>query len=397
MNTVRLTTAQALVRYLQAQWSERDGDRRRLIPGMWGIFGHGNVIGLGQALEEVGDELTFHQGRNEQSMVHAAAAFAKATRRRQTLACTASIGPARRTWSPAPPARRSTACRCSCSPGDIYATRHQGPVLQQLEHATSGRRHGERLLPPGRALLRPDHAARAAADRAARGDARAHLAGRDRRGRARAAAGRPVARVGLPRALLRASASGASSAPLPDPRRIAEAAELIRAAERPLRDRRAAACSTARPRTSCWSSRATTRHPGRRDVRGQGRRAGRRVVPARRRRARGQPGGVTRWRWTPTSSSPSGTRLTDFATGSNSLFQHPDVRFVADQRRGAATRTSRARCRSSRDAREALAALRDALERLVDGRGVPRRGDAARVPSGSSSARRSADPSTARR
>ena len=93
MNTVRLTTAQAIVRYLQAQWSERDGDRRRLIPGMWGIFGHGNVIGLGQALEEVGDDLTFHQGRNEQSMVHAAAAFAKATRRRQALACTSSIGP----------------------------------------------------------------------------------------------------------------------------------------------------------------------------------------------------------------------------------------------------------------------------------------------------------------
>ena len=91
MNTVRLTTAQAIVRYLQAQWSERDGDRRRLIPGMWGIFGHGNVIGLGQALEEVGDELTFHQGRNEQSMVHAAAAFAKATRRRQRSR--ASIGP----------------------------------------------------------------------------------------------------------------------------------------------------------------------------------------------------------------------------------------------------------------------------------------------------------------
>ena len=66
---MNLTTAQAIVRYLQAQWSERDGDRRRLIPGIWGIFGHGNVIGLGQALEEVGDGLTFHQGRNEQSFL----------------------------------------------------------------------------------------------------------------------------------------------------------------------------------------------------------------------------------------------------------------------------------------------------------------------------------------
>ena len=119
MNTVRLTTAQAIVRYLQAQWSERDGDRRRLIPGMWGIFGHGNVIGLGQALEEVGDELTFHQGRNEQSMVHAAAAFAKATRRRQRSRARPRSGRARRTWSPAPPARRSTVCRFSSSSGHL--------------------------------------------------------------------------------------------------------------------------------------------------------------------------------------------------------------------------------------------------------------------------------------
>ena len=91
--TIRLTTAQALVRYLQVQYSERDGERRRLIPGVFGIFGHGNVHGLGQALDEVGGDLTFFQGRNEQSMVHAAAAFAKATRRRATLAVTSSIGP----------------------------------------------------------------------------------------------------------------------------------------------------------------------------------------------------------------------------------------------------------------------------------------------------------------
>ena len=91
--SVRLTTAQAIIRYLQAQHSERDGETRRLIPAMWGIFGHGNVIGLGQALEEHGDGLPFHQGRNEQSMVHAATAYAKASQRLSTLACTASIGP----------------------------------------------------------------------------------------------------------------------------------------------------------------------------------------------------------------------------------------------------------------------------------------------------------------
>src|SRR5919201_7020310 len=89
----RLTTAQAIVKYLRVQLSERDGQTRRLVPAMLGIFGHGNVAGLGQALEEHGQDLPFLQGRNEQSMVHTAAAFAKASLRRATLACTTSIGP----------------------------------------------------------------------------------------------------------------------------------------------------------------------------------------------------------------------------------------------------------------------------------------------------------------
>src|ERR671937_2650091 len=93
MERIRLTTAQAVVKYLQAQYSERDGERRRLVPAMFGIFGHGNVAGMGQALEEYGTELPYIQGHNEQSMAHAAAAYAKATRRRATLACTSSIGP----------------------------------------------------------------------------------------------------------------------------------------------------------------------------------------------------------------------------------------------------------------------------------------------------------------
>src|ERR687897_2555358 len=134
--TVRLTTAQAVVRYLQAQWSERDGDRRRLVPGIWGIFGHGNVIGLGQAIEEHGDGLTFHQGRNEQSMAHAATAFAKATRRRQTLACTSSIGPGATNMVTGAAGATINRLPVLLLPGDTYATRHQGSVLQQLEHPT---------------------------------------------------------------------------------------------------------------------------------------------------------------------------------------------------------------------------------------------------------------------
>src|SRR5947207_15647056 len=91
--TVRLTVAQAVVTYLSRQYSVADGQRRRLVPAALGIFGHGNVAGLGQALDQLSDALPFIQGRNEQALVHVAAGFAKATRRRATLAVTASIGP----------------------------------------------------------------------------------------------------------------------------------------------------------------------------------------------------------------------------------------------------------------------------------------------------------------
>ena len=90
--TVRLTVAQAVVKFLGAQWTERDGDRRRAIEAMFGIFGHGNVLGIGQAIDRESD-FRLYQSKNEQSMVHTALGVAKATRRMSTLACTASIGP----------------------------------------------------------------------------------------------------------------------------------------------------------------------------------------------------------------------------------------------------------------------------------------------------------------
>ena len=83
--TVRLTVAQALVAYLAAQYSVADGARRRLVPAALGIFGHGNVAGMGQALDQLHDRMPFIQGRNEQALVHAATAFAKATRLRPDL------------------------------------------------------------------------------------------------------------------------------------------------------------------------------------------------------------------------------------------------------------------------------------------------------------------------
>src|SRR5712692_8915680 len=135
--TIRLTMAQAVVKYLQTQYSERDGERRRLIPGMFGIFGHGNVAGLGQALYEYGHDLTYYQPCNEQSMVHTAIGFAKANSRLATLACTTSIGPGATNMLTGAATATINRLPVLLLPSDYYATRYQGPVLQQLEHPIS--------------------------------------------------------------------------------------------------------------------------------------------------------------------------------------------------------------------------------------------------------------------
>ena len=134
MATERLTMGQALVKFLAAQYSEFDGERRRLIPAIFGIFGHGNVCGLGQALEQGGVDLPYHQTRNEQSMVHTAAGFARATLRTQTLACTSSIGPGATNMVTGAATATINRMPVLLLASDYYATRHQGPVLQQLEH-----------------------------------------------------------------------------------------------------------------------------------------------------------------------------------------------------------------------------------------------------------------------
>ena len=131
-DTIRLTTAQALVRFLAGQHSLRDGRRQRLLPAMLGIFGHGNVAGLGQALDEYQADLPYIQGRNEQSLVHIAAAFAKATRRNAALAVTSSIGPGATNMVTGAALATINRLPVLLLPGDIYATRRQGPVLQQL-------------------------------------------------------------------------------------------------------------------------------------------------------------------------------------------------------------------------------------------------------------------------
>src|SRR6266487_2884322 len=136
--TLRLTTAQAIVRFLGRQYSVRDGRRQRLVPAMLGIFGHGNVAGLGQALDEYQADLPYIQGRNEQSLVHIATGFAKASRRTSTLAVTASIGPGAINMVTGAALATVNRLPVLLFPGDTYATRRQGPVLQQLEHPSGG-------------------------------------------------------------------------------------------------------------------------------------------------------------------------------------------------------------------------------------------------------------------
>ena len=132
--TVRLTTAQALVLFLTRQHSVADGVRQRLIPASMGIFGHGNVAGLGQALDQYSTDLPFIQGRNEQGLVHIASAFAKASRRHATLAVTSSIGPGALNMVTGAGLATTNRLPVLLLPGDSYATRRQGPVLQQLQH-----------------------------------------------------------------------------------------------------------------------------------------------------------------------------------------------------------------------------------------------------------------------
>lgn len=137
-DTIRLTTAQAIVHFLGRQYTNSDGHRQRLVPAMLGIFGHGNVTGLGQALDEYKGELPFIQGRNEQSLVHIASGFAKAKLRKATLAVTSSIGPGATNMVTGAALATIDRLPVLLFPGDTYATRRQGPVLQQLEYTLAG-------------------------------------------------------------------------------------------------------------------------------------------------------------------------------------------------------------------------------------------------------------------
>ncbi len=137
MTTFRLTMAQALVKFLTAQYTSRDGVEQRLIPGVFGIFGHGNVTGLGQALEEYGRDLPFYRPQNEQAMVHTAAAYAKMKNRLQTFACTSSVGPGATNMLTGAALATVNRLPVLLLPGDTFGNRIPHPVLQQLEYPLS--------------------------------------------------------------------------------------------------------------------------------------------------------------------------------------------------------------------------------------------------------------------
>jgi len=139
MKTQRLTAASAVVEFLKRQFVRRDGVEERFVPAIAGIFGHGNVAGLGLAIAERGGvDLPFLQPKNEQGMVHMATAFAKAKRRLATLACTTSIGPGATNLVTGAATATVNRLPVLLLPGDVFASRLPDPVLQQLEHPLYG-------------------------------------------------------------------------------------------------------------------------------------------------------------------------------------------------------------------------------------------------------------------
>ena len=137
MKTLRMTMAQALLKFLDNQYVEFDGKQNKFVKGVFTIFGHGNVVGLGQALEEYQGDITLYQGRNEQGMANAAIAFAKQKNRREIIACTSSIGPGALNMVTAAGTATVNRIPLLLLPGDTFACRQPDPVLQQVEQSYS--------------------------------------------------------------------------------------------------------------------------------------------------------------------------------------------------------------------------------------------------------------------
>src|SRR3989475_6090286 len=148
MGAIRLTAAQTLVRFLAEQYVERDGVEHRFFGGCFGIFGHGNVAGIGEALYESPELLTYYQGRSEQGMVHAAIGYARMRNRLGALACTTSIGPGATNMVTGAATATVNRLPVLLLPGDVFASRRPDPVLQQLAVPWAGGVSVGECLPP---------------------------------------------------------------------------------------------------------------------------------------------------------------------------------------------------------------------------------------------------------
>ncbi|WLQ33849.1 3D-(3,5/4)-trihydroxycyclohexane-1,2-dione acylhydrolase (decyclizing) [Streptomyces castrisilvae] len=323
--TRRLTTAQALIAFLARQYTERDGHRHRLIAATWGIFGHGNVAGIGQALLETGPAMPYLQGRNEQSMVHAAVGYARQSGRLSAQAVTTSIGPGATNLVTGAALATVNHLPVLLLPGDTFATRPADPVLQQLEVPFAGdvsvndclrpvSRYFDRVTRPEALIPAALHAMRVLADPAETG----------------------AVTLALPQDVQAEAHDWPEEffaervwhvrRPAPDPHELDRAASAVRAARRPLivagggvhhsaaeEALAAFADATRIPVASTQAGKGSLRHDHPADIGGIG-----------------HTGTATADDLARTADLVigTGTRFTDFTTASATLFQNPDVRFL---------------------------------------------------------------------
>ncbi|MFG2555466.1 3D-(3,5/4)-trihydroxycyclohexane-1,2-dione acylhydrolase (decyclizing) [Streptomyces sp. NPDC048581] len=363
-STVRLTVAQALVRFLSVQYTERDGVRHRLVAGTWGIFGHGNVAGIGQALLQAGEDvMPYHQGRNEQSMVHAAVGYARQLNRLSAQAVTTSIGPGATNLVTGAALATINRLPVLLLPGDYFASHAPDPLLQQLEHPTEAdvsvndtlrpvSRYFDRITRPEALIPSALNAMRVLADPAETGAVTLALP-QDVQAEA----------YDWPEEFF-AERVWYVRRPAPDPVELAAAVEAIRAAERPLivagggvhhseaeAALKAFVEATGIPVSSTQAGKGSLRYDHPADLGGIGHTGT--SVSDDVARAADLVIGV-------------GTRYTDFTTASGTLFQNPDVRFLNLNITGFDAHKLAARTLVC-DARSGLTALTEALSgRRVD-------------------------------
>jgi 3D-(3,5/4)-trihydroxycyclohexane-1,2-dione acylhydrolase (decyclizing) len=325
VKTVRLTAAQALIRFLANQYVERDGVEQRFFGGCFGIFGHGNVAGIGEALYQSPELLTYYQSRNEQAMVHAAVGYARMRNRLGALVCTSSIGPGATNMLTGAAVATVNRLPVLLVPGDVFASRRPDPVLQQLEVPWAGdvsvndcfrpvSRYFDRIWRPEQVVPAALQAMRVLVDQAETGTVTLAFP-QDVQAEA----------YDFPEDFLR-KRTWRVGRPLPDEAALAEAAARIRAARRPLVVAGGGVIYSE-------ATRALRRLCEETGVPVGETQAGKGSLPYDHPSALGAIGVSGTFAANPIAAEADvvvgvGTRWTDFTTASKTAFRNPDVRFV---------------------------------------------------------------------